>query len=55
MIKPGHDQKLRTELERRVGGLANLMRLVYAAEQFAHGQSSEDQLAKIVRVTFERK
>lgn len=31
-FRPGHDQKLRTELERRAGGLRNLARMVEALE-----------------------
>ena len=54
-FKPGHDQKLRADLERRVGGLFNLARLVYESEEFAAGRSSTGQLAKVVRATFEEK
>jgi hypothetical protein len=40
---PGHDQRLRADLERRVGGLIALKVLVEAAEYFvaADGRSSQ--------------
>ena len=34
---PGHDQRLRADLERRVGGLIPLQMLIEAAEKFAEG------------------
>jgi hypothetical protein len=49
LFRPGHDQKLRTDLERRAGGLLNLSRLVAAAERFAEGQSQLDTLGEAVR------
>jgi hypothetical protein len=52
-FKPGHDQKLRTVLERRVGGLLALRSLVEAAESFAASRSQSDELAHKVRTIFE--
>lgn len=46
---PGHDQKLRTDLEHRVGGLPALRSLVEASEQFASSQISSEALAHRVR------
>jgi len=47
---PGHDQKLRTALERRVGGLLRLRDLVEAAEAHRNGGSTEGEFARQVRV-----
>jgi hypothetical protein len=52
VFKPGHDQKLRTELEQRAGGLLSLAKLVDTAEQFAEGRTSLDSLAQAARQTF---
>ncbi len=46
---PGHDQKLRTALERRVGGLLTLRELVEAAEAHRDGASTEADFARRVR------
>lgn len=47
---PGHDQKLRTELERRVGGLSALHSLIENAEGFAAGRLTADELGAAVAV-----
>lgn len=52
---PGHDQKLRTALEHRVGGLLALRSLVEAAESAAAGQSSPEAFAHRVRAIFDAK
>ncbi len=49
---PGHDQKLRISLEKRVGGLHSLRALVEAAESYAKGKESEHSFLKRVRVIF---
>jgi hypothetical protein len=54
-FRPGHDQKLRTDLERRVGGLLALRSLVEAAEAFAAGLSQSDALTQNVRNIFEQR
>jgi hypothetical protein len=41
---PGHDQKLRIMLERRVGGLLELRSLMDVAEAYARGNLSLEQL-----------
>ena len=46
---PGHDQKLRIELERRAGGLLALRELVVAAEAHLRGGVSADAFADRVR------
>ena len=48
-FKRGHDQKLRADLERRVGGLLALRSLVEAAESYAGGLSPIEQLADVAR------
>ncbi len=49
---PGHDQKLRSALERRVGGLISLSKLVDAAEGYARGEHSTEEFAGAVRRLF---
>ena len=49
VFKPGHDQKLRADLERRAGGLLNLAKLVEAAEQVAQGRASVDLLSQVAK------
>ena len=46
---PGHDQRLRTDLERRVGGLIALRMLVEAAEYFVAGDIGSSQFNGMVR------
>jgi hypothetical protein len=46
---PGHDQKLRTALETRVGGVLALRDLVDASASYASGQTSEQVFAQRVR------
>ena len=54
LFRPGHDQKLRTALEHRVGGLVNLSRLVESAEQYSAGESSIEDFADTARRLFAR-
>jgi hypothetical protein len=49
---PGHDQKLRARLEKRVGGVLSLRSIVDAAEDYARGGTSEELLLKKVRSVF---
>jgi hypothetical protein len=44
--RPGHDQKLRAQLERRVGGLSGLARLVDTVERYLDGSVSLDVLGR---------
>lgn len=49
---PGHDQKLRSALERRVGGVLALKLLVDSAESYASGEQPLDTHADQVRTIF---
>jgi len=51
-FKPGHHQKLRILLERRMGGIEGLRALVNAATSFGEGTSDSDDLAKAVKAIF---
>lgn len=53
-FKPGHDQKLRTLLEHRIGGLNNLRDLVESAEEFYRSHDTAILATKIASL-FERK
>lgn len=46
---PGHDQRLRADLERRVGGLIQLRVLVEAAEYFADGSIGSSMFNSMVK------
>ncbi len=46
---PGHDQSLRADLERRVGGIINLRMLVEAAEHFVEGSVGSYQFNGMVK------
>lgn len=46
---PGHDQRLRADLERRVGGLIHLRMLVEAAELFAGGSIGSAMFNNMVK------
>jgi len=48
----GHDQKLRTSLEQRVGGLLPLRALVEAAHSYCAGSDTEEKFTQIVRGIF---
>jgi hypothetical protein len=52
--KPGHDQKLRISLERRIGGLGNLRTLVELAETFKETNDAAT-LATNISSLFERR
>lgn len=49
---PGHDQRLRADLERRVGGLIPLRMLVEAAEHFAQGAIQPSMFNSMVKDVF---
>lgn len=49
---PGHDQKLRSALETRVGGLLALRDLVDAMESYVRGGGALEELGKAVRRAF---
>lgn len=46
---PGHDQRLRADLERRTGGLIELRMLVEAAEHFVAGDLGSSQFNGMVK------
>lgn len=52
---PGHDQRLRADLERRVGGLIELRMLVEAAEYFVADDLGGSQFSGMVKEVFQRK
>lgn len=52
---PGHDQRLRADLERRVGGLIALRMLVEAAEYFVAGDVGSSQFNGMVRELLQNK
>lgn len=53
-FKPGHDQKLRISLERRIGGLAKLRTLVESAESFKESNDARMLATKVASI-FEQK
>lgn len=50
----GHDQKLRSSLENKVGGLLPLKDFVNTAEAYAMGKTTEQDFLKQVRAIFTR-
>lgn len=52
---PGHDQKLRGDLERRVGGLLALRDIVIASEEYSAGMLSVHPFSDRVRAAFARR
>jgi hypothetical protein len=50
---PGHDQRLRSLLEQRVGGLLPLRTLVDSAERLAHGEITPEEDIANVRGVFD--
>jgi hypothetical protein len=53
-FSPGHDQRLRTSLEKRVGGLSALRILVESAERFVADEISPEEYIANVRGIFKR-
>lgn len=54
LFKSGHDQKMRIDIEERVGGLLALRRLIDSAEEFTQGRMDLDEFAGLVRRLFSR-
>jgi uncharacterized phosphosugar-binding protein len=52
LFKSGHDQKMRSDIERRAGGLVPLKLLIGSAEEFANGRMDLDTFAGLVRKQF---
>jgi len=51
-FKPGHDQRLRTKVEERAGGLVALARLIESAEEYASGRIDLQEFGGRVRKQF---
>ncbi len=51
-FRSGHDQRLRTSLEHRVGGLLALRSLVEVAESYVNGKMSGDNFTQHIRALF---
>ena len=51
---PGHDQKLRSALERQVGGILAMRSLVEAAAAYAHGETTDQAFTQVVRALVSR-
>lgn len=52
---PGHDQRLRADIERRVGGLIALRMLVEAAEYYVEGSLGSSQFNGMVKELFQNR
>jgi hypothetical protein len=50
----GHDQTLRKQLEKKVGGLPLLASLVKATEMYAQGRMSQDDLGRLVKLIYQK-
>jgi hypothetical protein len=50
----GHEQKLRKQLEEKVGSLQLLSSLVQATEMYAQGRMSQDDLGQLVRLIYQK-
>jgi hypothetical protein len=50
----GHEQKLRKELEEKVGGLLLLGSLVKVTQMYAQGQMSVDDLGRLVTLIYQK-
>ena len=55
MFLPGHDQHLRTAIEKAVGGLLPLRALVKANGAYAAGMTDTEEFTKTVRHIFASK
>jgi hypothetical protein len=51
---PGHDQRLRSRLEARCGGLLQMRDFIDAAETYATGRSDASILLETAKSTFQR-
>ena len=50
----GHEQKLRKNLEEKVGGLQLLSSLVKATEMYAQGRMSPEDLGRLVKMIYNK-
>ena len=52
IFRQGHDAKLRVKIEKKIGGLLNLERLVDTAEEYVDDQKSLDEFGQITKSLF---
>jgi hypothetical protein len=50
---PGHEQRLRKQLQEKVGGLLLLSSLVKVTEMYAQGKMSLDDLGRLVKLIYQ--
>ena len=50
----GHEQKLRKDLEEKVGGLPLLASLVKVTQMYAEGRMSLDGVGRLVRLIYQK-
>jgi hypothetical protein len=50
----GHEQKLRKQLEEKVGSLQLLSSLVKVTETYAQGRMSQDDLGRLVKLIYSK-
>ena len=50
----GHEQKLRKQLEEKVGGLPLLASLVKVTQMYAQDRMSQDGLGRLVRLIYQK-
>ncbi len=50
----GHEQKLRKQLEEKVGGLPLLSSLVKVTETYAQGKMSAEELGRLVKLIYSK-
>jgi hypothetical protein len=51
---PGHDQRLRKQLQEKVGGLLLLSSLVKVTDMYAQGKMSLDDLGRLVKLIYQQ-
>ena len=54
MFAPGHDQRLRSQIESSTGGILGLARLADGAEQYANSQIELSEFEAVLRRTFRK-
>ncbi len=50
----GHEQKLRKQLEEKVGSLQLLSSLVKVTDTYAQGRMSQDDLGRLVKLIYQK-
>ncbi len=51
---PGHDQRLRTQIENQIGGLLRLRELVDSAQKYASGELETEPFTMLTRRLFSK-